>query len=135
MPSLQTLVRCLDIQDMRFQKWTNNSKPRGYPHPLNHSLTFSYHSLTNKNDVADMLCIQGVPKTRTWFWSLITTSDFTIKTFTSNHSKNEVFNFLFDAWLRPFRKTEFCLVLNQRKACQHDRLFNSIRRKNKQILK
>ena len=37
----------------------------------------------------------GCLNKRTRFWLLITASDFKIQTFTSNHSKMEVFNFLF----------------------------------------
>ena len=36
----------------------------------------------------------GCPKKKTPFWSLITASDFEMQTFTSNHSKKEIFIFL-----------------------------------------
>ena len=47
----------------------------------------------------------GCPKKMTWFWSLITASDFQIQTFTSNYSQKEVLNFWFDVLLRQFRET------------------------------
>ena len=53
------------------------------------------------------------PKKRTWFWLLITASDFKIQTLTSKHSKKEFLHFLFDVLFRPFRETCFFLQFLQ----------------------
>ena len=47
--------------------------------------------------------MQGVPKKKTRFLSLITASDFKIQT-TSNLSKKEVLNFVFDVLFMQFVK-------------------------------
>ena len=43
------------------------------------------------------------PKKKNVIFMVITVSDFKIKTFPSNHSKNNVLNLFFDVLLRPFR--------------------------------
>ena len=58
------------------------------------------------------------PKKMTLFWSLITALDFNIQFFTSNHSKKEGLNLLFDALFKSFREThrvQGCDVLSQKK--------------------